>query len=225
MNLLLRLLKEVKFAIEAAVPVMDETLLPNAVILAAFLTRSAPLPVMVMLRLLLNPSGSALIMARLVIVTSLAAIATGIEPVELPVILKVTFDLIVSCREKMVCRFVEVTVAASIAMATEVTLLASVDPISVLAALALMLANVSVTVIALEPILLLLLINVELAVRLAILSLMLIFTFDLNASGRALITARFPVVTSVADIATAIEFGALPVILKLTLDLIASGNA
>ena len=225
MNLLLRLLKEVKFAIEAAVPVMDETLLPKAVILAAFLTRSVPLPVMVMLRLLLNPSGSALIMARLVVVTSLAAIATGIEPVELPVILKVTFDLIVSGREKMVCRFVEVTAAASIAMATEETLLASVDPISVLAALALMLANVSVTVIALEPILLLLLINVELAVRLAILSLMLIFTFDLNASGRALITARLPVVTSVADIATAIEFGALPVILKLTLDLIASGNA
>ena len=87
---------------------------------------------------------------------------------------------------------------------TEDTLLAKVVAIRVLAALVVIFANVSETVIEFEATLLLALITVEFVFRLAMLSLMLILAFDLIASGNALIVAKFSEVKSAApmDIAT-----------------------
>jgi hypothetical protein len=203
-NLFFKEFHVVRLAMDASVPTMDVTLLPNAVIVLEFLIRSAALPIIPILRIDLNPLGRALITARFPEVTSVADIDTGIEPDALPVILKLTFDLIASGRAKIVCRFAEVTSAVARDMTTEDTLLAKVEPIRVFAAVALIFASVSETVIEFEPILVLLLIAVEFVVRLAILSLILILALDLIVSGNALIVARFSVVKSVApmDIAT-----------------------
>ena len=109
-------------------------------------------------------------------------------------------------------------------MATEDTLLAKVVPIRVLAALVVIFANVSETVMEFEAILVLLLISVEFAVRLAILSLILIFAFDLIASGNALIVAKFSEVKFVAPIEIKTEETLVASVIPMTVVVVATGT-
>ena len=94
-NLFFKEFNVVKFAIDAFVPTIDVTLLPNAVMVSEFLIMSAALPVILRLIFDLMESGKALIIAKLAEVISVADRANGTE-FTLPVILKLTFDLIAS---------------------------------------------------------------------------------------------------------------------------------
>ena len=98
----------------------------------------------------------------------------------------------------MVCRFAEVTSAAAILIVTEDTLLTMVVPTNVLAALSLILANVSATVMELDTILLLPLIAVALEDIFAILSFIAIVLISeslINVLKAALFPEKFVTAT------------------------------